>query len=150
MELNYIWLLIGSVLIFLEVIIAPGIGFLFSGLASITLGALITFGVIDDESSLLVQLAIFFALTILWAIILWRPLKKLIKKNKSSYDNLVGTQAIIANNNILKGEIGEVIWSGTTMRAKISSNSVAEIINVNSKVVVLGQEDGVLIIDTKK
>src|SRR5689334_17594321 len=93
--ISAIWLICGAIFVAFEATIAPGIGFLFVGLAAITVGGLINFEVID-AAKLITQLASFLGLTFVWAGVLWLPLKKFQRNHKGNhYSNIIGETATV-------------------------------------------------------
>ncbi|MDX1950483.1 MAG: hypothetical protein SFT90_08345 [Rickettsiales bacterium] len=143
-----IWLIIGVIFIVLEVFTFAGIGFITAGLGAITLGALLAFKFLDS-TDILENIAYFLFFTIMWWVILWRPLIKSIKAKSTDYNSFKGTNAIIDNENGLEiGKIGYVRWSGTRMRARINPNSTQSFIADKESVWVIENKNGILIIDT--
>jgi len=143
------WLVIGALFLIAEVTIATGIGFLFAGLGAITLGGLMTFEFLSIDS-LYSQLAYFLAFTSGWAALLWQPLKKIYNSNANSYDNIVGSVAVVNESPLIKGKTGTVRWSGTTMRAKIDPEVKINEIKVGQEVEVKNVKDSILIVTPTK
>lgn len=146
-----VWYALGIILIVLEVSGLQGVGLIFAGVAAITLGAFIDFHFIL-VSSTLEAIAFFFLFTIIWAIILWYPIKQLSKNSKlKKFVDLVGTEAIIDTpEGLRKDKIGYVKWSGVRMRAKLDEISISDIVADTETVWVHGQDEGVLIVNTTK
>lgn len=119
-EPAYIWLLLGAALICFEIFTVPGVGFLFAGLASLTVGLVLGLGLIASDAIML-QIAIFMVMTGLWAVLLWRPLKNFLYKPSGGvrYSNIVGTMGTVVRPGLERGKTGEVKWSGAVMRAEI-------------------------------
>jgi membrane protein implicated in regulation of membrane protease activity len=145
------WYAVGIVLIILEVSGVQGIGLFFAGMAAVTLGAVISFDIIAVSSSLS-AIALFFLFTVVWAIVLWKPLKKLSKQSKDKkFVDLVGTEAIVDSaDGLMQNKTGYVKWSGVRMRARIAVESTESTVNSGQTVWVHGQEDGVLLVDVIK
>ena len=121
------WLILGVTLIILEVSLLPGVGLLFAGLAAVTTNFLLEFNII--EHSLLIEIAVFAILTAIWAAILWIPLKRYSKQpSTETYTNMVGSVAYVEGKNLSPNEIGNVKWSGTTMRAKLAENATKPVL----------------------
>lgn len=116
----YLWLMGGAVLIALEVFGIPGIGLLFAGLAATLVGTLLQFHVLGLDDFTL-QFAIWFLTTALIAALLWHPLKRWRspKTGTQEYSNIIGDHATICDGDLVRGSIGHVRWSGTTMLAEI-------------------------------
>lgn len=130
------WLILGGILIALEALSIPGIGFLFAGLAAVTTGGLLAFGLLDTQS-FLTQLLIFLLSTALWAALLWAPLQRYMKRNSStSYKNIVGKTAVVSDEGLKKGVVGKVKWSGTWMTARLSETSSVEELEAGQEVVI--------------
>lgn len=144
-----IWMGLGALLMVLEVSAVPGIGLLFGGLAGLTLGGLMSFGIIDSADSFYLQLAWFFGLTCVWAAVLWKPFMKM-KKTQAEYHNIVGTHATVVDGALKKGKTGKAKWSGTPMSARIAETSTHSSIAEGTEVWVHALEGTVLVVDTEK
>jgi membrane protein implicated in regulation of membrane protease activity len=120
-DLRYLWLMIGAGLILLEVLGASGIGLLFGGLAALIVAVLIEAGTIG-ESNLILQGALWFAITATCAVLLFRPLKKWRTNPhaKDTFENIIGTHATVASGGLMIGKPGKVMWSGTLMNAQVT------------------------------
>lgn len=152
MSPNYVfWVSMGVLLIIFEVAIMPGVGFLFAGLGALTLGSMIAFQLFIFEGWAS-NIAAFFCFTTIWAVILWKPLKKAIKNSKGEeYQNIVGTHAEVSEEKgLIAGKQGTVKWSGTTMRARISPDSELEEIKKGETVWVHNSKGGILYVDVKE
>ena len=78
--LSFFWFAFGVFLIVLEVMLIPGIGPIFAGLGAVTVGVfLLAGGLIDTTSS---QFIVFFLSTSVWAVLLWKPLKKFVGERR--------------------------------------------------------------------
>lgn len=138
-----LWLTAGALLVFLEVALAPGAGFLFAGLAAITVGGLATFGAIDSDAILL-QFALFFVFTCLWTAILWKPLKRFRSRGGAKgYQDVIGSLAK-TKNALNAGELGQVHWSGTIMNARIDKACKVKKIAGNQEVTVTAKKGNTL------
>lgn len=118
------WLIVGAVLVALEAFAVPGIGFFFGGLAAVIVGGLIMAGTIGAEETVW-QIGIWFAITGVLAVALWKPLQKLrVSKNAdNSFNNIVGTHARVIDAPLRPGFPGKVTWSGTNMNARLEAGS---------------------------
>lgn len=119
-DLRYMWLLAGATLLALEAAGVSGIGFMFGGLAALVVGVLIELNIIT-ETNLVLQLALWFSLTVLTAILLFSPLKRwrTNPKSEDSFDNIIGSTAAVAAGGLMIGKPGKVHWSGTVMNAQV-------------------------------
>ncbi|MCE3233004.1 MAG: hypothetical protein K0R98_1261 [Rickettsiaceae bacterium] len=138
------WLICGAACIAIEAFIT-GVGFLFVGLASISTGGLIASGLIDP-ANLVAQISIFLGLTFLWAVILWTPLQKFLKR--SGFQNIIGGTAIVESNTLASNTTGNVKWSGTTMLARLDKNS--QPVSKGDEVVITAMEGNVLTVILKQ
>ena len=145
MSVAVIWLLVGAGLIALEVTLAPGIGFLFAGLAAIITGAAIEFGMVGADDSI-AQAAVFLIATSVFAALLWKRLKAW-RRNPSAplYSNIVGTDAVVVGT-LNPGEEGNVQWSGTLMRAKLEGTAP---LTKGATVTVIAIDGNVLTVKSK-
>lgn len=142
-----IWLIAGVLLIILEIILIPGIGFLFVGLGAITVGGGLIAGWVD---SLTTQFILFFLSSVLWTALLWKPLKSFIAGKESGFDDMVGSTAIAFGKSIEKGMMGEVKWSGTIMKCQFDPEVEGlDRIVPGTEVTITGISKGILIIRPK-
>ncbi|PIR38081.1 MAG: hypothetical protein COV35_07525 [Alphaproteobacteria bacterium CG11_big_fil_rev_8_21_14_0_20_39_49] len=130
-----IWLILSAVFFVLEVSLVPGIGFLFEGLAAITVGGLINFDIINSNSYF-EQFAYFFGLIFAWAAVLWYPLKKFRSESKGDFKNIVGDSAIVCGKTLDKRKTGKVKWSGTIMNARLFDGDEKESVEKDDEVYV--------------
>jgi len=141
-----LWLIAGALLVILEIVLVPGIGFLFAGLAAISVGAGLIVGWIDSLSA---QFILFFLSTAFWTVILWKPLKKFIAGKDSGFDDMVGSTAVVFDQSIEKGKMGKVKWSGTIMKCQFDPEADGlKVIPPETEVIITGVSRGILIIRT--
>lgn len=146
------WLIIAVLLIVLEVALGFTIVLLFAGLAAFTVSIVMYFDGIGS-SEVVSQFAVFFLATFLWAIVLWKPFKKLIKDmahNPDQYKNIVGQDAVVADEKIVRGRGGTVSWSGTLVNALIDESSKRDEMLKDDIVVITEVRDNIFIIKEKK
>jgi len=142
-----VWLIAGVLLIFFEIILFSGIGFLFMGLGAITAGAGIIAGWVDSLSA---QFILFFLATAFWTAILWKPLKSFIAGKESGFDDIIGSTAIVFGQSIEKGKAGQVKWSGTIMKCQFDPEAEGpESIAPETEVVITAVTKGILIVQEK-
>lgn len=139
----YLWLVAGAALVCFEIFAFPGIGFIFAGLAALVVGVVVQFGVI---SSFIGQWAAFFILTALWAALLWKPIKNFLKKPSGgvTYQNMIGSVAVVAAPGLEKGKKGQVRWSGTTMNAVLDEHGAQEKVAAGADVEIVAIAGNVL------
>ncbi|PCJ29599.1 MAG: hypothetical protein COA94_00940 [Rickettsiales bacterium] len=142
-----LWLLLGAIFIVLEVTAITGIGFLFAGLAAISLGGIIQFDLITSNDPVL-EIAIFLLLSFVWASILWIPFKRFKhSRTNKPFSNIVGDIAIIESSTLAPGKIGQVKWSGTIMRAALDSKGTA-VLTKGDQVVIKALNGNILIVES--
>ncbi len=138
-HVSYIWLIAGAILIIFEAATVPGLGIFLGGLGAICTGILIEAGYIDASSSG-AQFACFLALTAFWALVLWKPMLKFrggIKgKHHAELDNVVGGSAIVDERGLKRGETGQVLWSGTVMKAELDDSTNIDSLSAGSHVTI--------------
>jgi membrane protein implicated in regulation of membrane protease activity len=140
-----VWSIIGMILMALEIFGIPGIGILFTGFSAITVAFTIYLDaqLIDDIAA---QLLYFFFYTVVWAAILWIPMNKFIQYNDNGdYTNIINTYAT-THNDMKKGDFGEVMWSGTKVRAMIEEDNLDEEIPAKTTVKIASVIDGIFYI----
>lgn len=143
------WMLVGAAFIALEAFGISGIGFFFAGLGALTLGGLMSFNVIYPES-IYSQLSWFMGFSIIWTILLWKPLKKIMSSSeKDSFSNIIGTRGTVSGAPLQKGSVGRVRWSGTTMKAQVVSSAKVDTIDAGTDVWIHGIEGNMLLVDVE-
>lgn len=137
MELSplYIWLIAGVAFLIIEAIGINGFGMFFAGLGALFVGMVINFDLIAEDN-LLEQLVVFGLSTTIWAISLWKPIKKWHNGKKSSYNNMIGETAIVAEGGISKQNGGSVKWSGTIMKAKLHDSEDSQDLPEGTQVII--------------
>ncbi|MFY9589685.1 NfeD family protein [Rickettsia endosymbiont of Halotydeus destructor] len=121
-SLTELWLIIGVICFIIEFFATPNIGFLFFGF-----GALSNTIIIHNYPILLKeQITIFGLISLLWFIILWRPLKKYFYRNsntkETNYSDMINKEVEVYSSIISSREIGQVKWSGVVMNALLEQN----------------------------
>lgn len=148
----YIWLAFGAALIAFEALTTPGLGIFLGGLGAICTAVLVQTGVIAIDA-LALQWACFFGLTIVWAIILWRPLMKFRisgKQGKSpGFSNMVGDTVIVGERGLKRGETGQVTWSGTVMNAELDETAPVNALSAGAKVEIKSVSGNILKVTPK-
>lgn len=135
MESSVLWLIAGAAFVALEAFGASGVGFLFGGLAALSVALLIKAGLVG-EAATLPQFIWFFGLTTAWAALLWKPVRRLTGGRTKAYSNLIGEEATVGEGGLRKGVEGQVVWSGTLMRAEMAAEEPVESLEAGAKVVI--------------
>ncbi len=116
-----LWLFLGLILILIEFTQIPGMGLIFIGFGSFTTALLLQYFPITSNY----QIIILGISSLLWLLILWRPMKSLYENknqsNKTSF-NIIGSIVVVVNHEIQPNQMGQVFWSGTVMNAQFISN----------------------------
>lgn len=150
MTIMYIWLLAGVLLLAAEALGASGVGLMFAGLGSLTVGMLLSFGIVAEDASIL-QFTLFFAATALWTALLWKPLQKFkLPKQGGGYNNIIGDTAYVGSAGLTKGIAGEVTWSGTIMKAELATDANAQKLEAGSQVTIVETTGAKLIVKPKE
>lgn len=145
MSPTILWLVAGALFVTLEIFGLPGIGFLFAGLGALVVGALIEFGLLTANAVVL-QFVIFFAFACVSAALLWKKLKN----NKvPAYSNMIGTEAIVAFPGLSGNREGQVQWSGTLMRARLTPDAGVDVLSEGTYVTVKAIEGTLLLVTPK-
>lgn len=147
MDVTYIWLIAGVLLIIAE-IFAAGFGLFFAGLGAIFTGIALQWGVIGVESAVM-QWTLFFLATALLAALLWKPLQKFYRPSPG-YSNIIGETAMVGSGGLSKHHGGDVSWSGTTMKARLAKNVHVEKLDAGTSVVVVEISGATLIVRPKE
>jgi membrane protein implicated in regulation of membrane protease activity len=145
MSPTILWLLAGALFIGIEIFGIPGLGFLFAGIAALMVGGAIEFGVLAADGYLQ-QFLLFFALTSISAALLWKKLKRNTEVN---YNNMVGSEATVAQPGLSGGKEGQVKWSGTLMRAKIDPACGRDVLASETAVIIKSVEGNLVYVAPK-
>lgn len=132
MSITALWLIAGAAFIGIEIFGVPGIGFLFAGIAALMVGGAIELGFIANDNTVL-QFALFFLITTVSALLLWKKLKQI---RGPSYSNMIGTEAEVIAGGLSGTLEGQVKWSGTTMRARLADETVIDVMPAGTFVVI--------------
>ena len=142
------WSVAAVFFMLLEILIAPLIGFLFFSLGSIFVAALLNFDIIDSSNYLL-QFISFSVSSLITGIIL--PLISFSKRKKDmeqSFSMSYNRVEIICDT-ITKNSPGYVKWSGTRMKAYLSTSSVRDAIYKGDEAYIDDVKNNVLTLLTK-
>ncbi len=145
-----VWLILGTLAVLAEVLaVAPGIGLLFSGLGALCVGLLL-YSLPTTDFSLLGQVTWFLGFTVLWAVALWKPLKRwrMPSARGQTYSNMLGERATVAGDGLRKGETGQVAWSGTIMNAMLAPEVTVTLLPAGATVEIVAVRGTMLIVKT--
>lgn len=115
-----LWVIVGIILIIIEFTNVPNVGFLFLGLGALSTAIFLTISPV----ALKYQYIIFGLSSVVSLVILWWPLKQYVYKNNNkalAYSDMIGNEVVVYSKEISAEKIGQVIWSGTIMNAKLDS-----------------------------
>lgn len=135
-----LWLIGGAACIAIEMFGVPGIGFLFAGIGALMVGGGIELGVLAGDN-FTIQLLVFVAISCISAALLWKRLKA---ARKPSYNNIVGTEAVVADGGLSGRQEGQVKWSGTLMRARLMEDARVDVVSSGTVVIVKHVEGNLL------
>jgi membrane protein implicated in regulation of membrane protease activity len=126
-NVSYYWFALSVVLLLLEVTGVNGIGLLFGGVAAGIVGVLVETMVIS-QSAITIQWSVWFFITALVAIGLYKPIQKWRTNpdSKDNFSNMIGNTAKVATGGLMLGKPGKVYWSGTLMNAAIAEGASQE------------------------
>jgi membrane protein implicated in regulation of membrane protease activity len=140
----YAWLTAGALMLAVEALGAPGVGFLFAGIGSVCVGILLSFGIIAEDAWLNQGVAWGLA-TAISALLLYKPLKRWRSEKADHYSNMLGTTATVEAPGLQPGIEGQARWSGAIMRARLAEgvNAVDEghvlrVVGVEGTLLILG------------
>lgn len=141
------WFLLSFGLIAAELFLGGTIVLLFASLSALTIGFLVSFAVIDVVDQLH-QALYFFLLTSIYSLVLWKPVKKVMRSEKlPQYSNIVGRDCKVTSHELVKGEIGKVEWSGTIFNARIVGDSKHEKFLVGDILKIIAIEENTLYVN---
>lgn len=144
-----IWLIAGAVLLGIEAFGAPGIGFLFAGLAAVVTGVLVHLEILASDDTL-AQVGVFFAITAVLAAVLWKKLKSWRASERCGYSNMIGDVALVGKGGLQAGTRGQVSWSGTTMVAEMDMHCPVEGFAEGAAVEIVDVKGNVLIVSVRR
>jgi membrane protein implicated in regulation of membrane protease activity len=148
MSAAFLWLLLGIAAILAEILaVAPGIGLLFTGLGALCV-SLLLYSLPMTEVSMLGQLTWFLGFTVVWAALLWRPLKRwrMPSAKSGTYSNMIGDRATVAGSGLVKGQSGQVTWSGTLMNAAFAPEVTVETLPAGAAVEIVAVQGNTLVV----
>ena len=141
------WLIFAVFCFAMEAFGITGVGLFFSGLGAISVGVLMQTGT-PLETSYTAQFAWFFVFTVIWAIVLWKPIKHYRSRNKGAeYSNMVGDRATVYEAPLTKGKEGQAKWSGAVMIAELVSDSTVDEVAVDEAVIIKEVKGNKLFVD---
>ena len=126
-NVSYYWFALSVVLLLLEVTGVHGVGLLFGGIAAGIVGVLVE-NMIIAQSAITIQWSVWFFITALVAIGLYKPMQKWRTNpdSKDNFSNMIGNTAKVATGGLMLGKPGKVYWSGTLMNAAIAEGATQE------------------------
>jgi len=136
-----LWLIAGAILVAVEVFVMPTMVLAFAGFGAITAGIALHLGMVETIPN---QIAVFFLGTIVWALLLWIPLKSWYGPDGGGYEDVVGHTAIVGEKGLQKGVKGEVVWSGSIWNARLSPESGVDHVESGAEVIIVKVESGIL------
>lgn len=141
------WLFVGALFMALEAFGIPGIGLLFAGLAAVIVGGVMLAGIVAQDDYML-QFSLWFATTTLFALLLWKPLKRWhsTPSGGKEYSNMTGDTATIVEGALVKGKAGKARWSGTVMIAELATDAEVDEIPEGGRAVIAEVRGTVLIL----
>jgi membrane protein implicated in regulation of membrane protease activity len=142
------WLFLGVALILMEIFaVMPGIGLLFAGLGALCT-ALLLYNIPEYAISLAGQVVWFLAFGAFWAAVLWKPMKKwrLSSGSSQTYNDMIGQEVTITGSDLTKERMGQVLWSGTVMNARLVPEDMQDALPVGSLAVIAIVEGNTLIV----
>lgn len=148
-SITYLWLSAGVIMLIAEALGASGVGLFFAGLGCLTVGALLTSGLIAIDATLM-QYTIFFLSTAIWAALMWKPLSRFYSgKRVGGYSNMIGETAYAGSQGLRKGHVTEATWSGTIMKATLADDAPVDTLEAGSQVTITAVKGITLIVKPK-
>jgi membrane protein implicated in regulation of membrane protease activity len=140
-ESYILWFIAAMILIGYELIAGFSLLFLFLlGLAALCVGFATHLGYVDPDS-FTSQLIIFLTLFVVFFVLFWKPIKRIINQNaNANYSNIVGQKAEVINGPITK-KSGKVRWSGTEVNAILTKNDSLENLEAGETVEIIEIKD---------
>ena len=138
------WVIVAVLFIALEIFLGWSVIFFFIiGSAAFFVGIFLFLNVV---TSVISQLTVFFLFVLFCGGGYWLIFKRLSNNKNGNYKNIGGQIAHVVHVPIVKGEIGQVKWSGTVCKAMLATNSEVESLEVGDKVVILDIKSNILIV----
>lgn len=149
---SQLWFILAICLICVEIFVGFTIVATIFSISAITLGCLVYFFP-TAFSSYITQLASYCAAVSFWGLVLWKPLKLLLKKYKKNeeYTNIIGQQGEVIDKDLITGKVGKIKWSGTQVKAMIddSHQDKYKKIEVGSIVTITNIKNNIFIVKLK-
>lgn len=142
-----LWLIVALVCIIIEIGVVNTLAFFFAALSAVIVGALVEFGYVD-VASFAKQGGAFLGISFVLMTLLWKPLKRWKTcKTQDGYTNMVGDEVTVKSPGLEKGKMGNVIWSGAPMRARLSENADVERYETDDTATIIEVNGNVLIVE---
>ncbi len=144
---SILWLIVAMVCIIIEISVINTLAFFFAALSAVIVGALLEFGHLDPDS-FAAQGGIFLGLSFVLMALLWKPLKSWKTKSKNGgYSNMLGDEVKVKAPGLVKGKMGNVLWSGAPMRARLSENADTDRYEADDTATICEVQGNVLIVE---
>ena len=137
--LSYAWALAGLMLIAIDFKLAQTIVLFLMGLAALTVGMALSYA---PHLAMSEQIKIFMFASLLWTLVLWRPLQRFKYSNSEVFNNLKGRKVVLVDPILKPGAKGKGKWSGTLVEVQL-----AEDVKIEAKhgdVLLIESVDGTL------
>lgn len=142
---EYYWLILGIILILKDSFILNSIFVLTFGIAAIIIAGLIATNIIAPNNYI-AQFTTFAILASIFFMIIFLKRKKHYPQN---FQNIIGRKAIVCES-LNYNNIGQLKWSGTIVKAKISPKSTKKIFEIGEEVEIESVEGNIFYIKEVK
>lgn len=115
----YAWAGLGLVLILMDIKLAQTIVLFLVGLAALSVGVALSWVPAMTPAD---QIKCFMGATLLWTVLLWRPLQRYKHHNSETFHNLKGRPIKLVSPHLSPGQKGQGKWSGTLVDVMLDAN----------------------------
>ncbi len=115
----YAWAGLGLVLILMDIKLAQTVVLFLVGLAALSVGMTVSW---MPAMALAEQFKWFMGATLLWTLLLWRPLQRYKHHNSETFHNLKGRTIELVSPHLSPGQKGQGRWSGTLVDVMLDAD----------------------------
>ena len=138
-----IWVLIGFILIFIEVVLLPNMGILFCGFSAVTVALMIFLHPFNLMDATGLQVVLFLFFTIIWSCLIWYPLRVFLGYSAEDEHRMIIGSLAVMQSDVSKDNTGILNLGGKEIKCQIDPESTTETIKEKAHVKVTNIVDNI-------